>query len=182
MALVESVDLPLGSKMPDFELPDPFGKLYKSAELAGEKGLLIVFTCNHCPYAKALWKRFIRLAGYAGEVGINTVAVNPNIHPEYPEDSAEMMKKNIEVLKIDFPYMIDESQEIARQFFAQCTPDIYLYDADSRLVYHGRFDDNWQDEKAVTKEELKEAIENLSRGELVSPYQFPSMGCSIKWK
>jgi peroxiredoxin len=182
MALVESIDIPLGTEMPKFELKDPYGKLYKSDELFGEKGLLVIFTCNHCPYAIAVWPRVIKIAEYAKKLGINTVAINPNApNPSYPEDSAEKMKEKIKEWGINFPYLVDETQEVAKEFKAQCTPDIYLFDKKHRLVYHGRIDDNWQDETKVQKEELKEAIEKLSKGEKIPEEQYPSMGCSIKW-
>ena len=182
MALLESLDIPLGTKMPDFELKDPFGKLYKSNDLYGEKGLLVIFTCNHCPYAIAVWPRVVKLAKYARKLGINTVAINPNApNPAYPEDSAEKMKDKIKELGIDFPYLVDETQKVAKKFKAQCTPDIYLFNKNHELVYHGRVDDNWQDENKVTKEELKEAIEKLSKGEKIPEKQYPSIGCSIKW-
>ncbi|GJQ19807.1 MAG: thioredoxin family protein [Bacteroidia bacterium] len=179
---VQSVEVRLGSPMPPFELKDPEGKTYRSDALYGPKGLLVIFTCNHCPYAQAVWPRTIRLAGYARELGINTVGINPNIHPDYPEDAPEVMKERIKSWGITFPYLIDESQEIAKAFDAQCTPDIYLFDADKKLVYHGRVDDHWQDESKVTKEELKEAITNLAAGRPITGTQFPSMGCSIKWR
>jgi len=182
MALMYSVDVPLGTRMPDFELKDPFGNVYKSDDLYGDKGLLVVFTCNHCPYAIAVWPRLIRLSKYAKELGINTVAINPNIHPNYPEDAPEKMIEKIKEWGIPFPYLIDETQEVAKAFKAQCTPDIYLFDKDHKLVYHGRIDDNWQDESKVTKEELKEAITNLAEGKQINPVQYPSMGCSIKWR
>lgn len=182
MALMYSTDIPLGTKMPDFELKDPFGKTYKSDELFGEKGLLVVFTCNHCPYAIAVWPRLIKLADYAKTLGINTVAINPNIHPNYPDDAPEKMIEKIKEWGIKFPYLVDETQNTARAFKAQCTPDIYLFDKEKKLVYHGRIDDNWQDETKVTKHELKEAIENLAQGKPINPVQYPSMGCSIKWR
>lgn len=182
MALMYSTDIPLGTKMPYFELKDPFGKTYKSDELFGEKGLLVVFTCNHCPYAIAVWPRLIKLAEYAKTLGINTVAINPNIHPNYPDDAPEKMIEKIKEWGISFPYLVDETQNTARAFKAQCTPDIYLFDNEKKLVYHGRIDDNWQDETKVTKRELKEAIENLAQGKPINPLQYPSMGCSIKWR
>jgi peroxiredoxin len=182
MALTYSVDIPLGSRMPDFELKDPFDKVYKSDDLYGDKGLLVVFTCNHCPYAIAVWPRLIRLSHYAKNLGINTVAINPNIHPNYPEDAPEKMIEKIKEWNIPFPYLIDETQEVARAFKAQCTPDIYLFDKDHKLVYHGRIDDNWQDETKVTREELKQAITNLAEGKPIDPVQYPSMGCSVKWR
>ncbi|MDP2654181.1 MAG: thioredoxin family protein [Candidatus Omnitrophota bacterium] len=182
MALLESLVLPLGSGMEDFELRDPHGKIYRSQEQFGEKGLLVVFTCNHCPYALAVWPRLIRLAHYARKLKINTVAINPNIHPGYPEDAPAKMIEKIKEWGIDFPYLVDESQETAKTFKAQCTPDIFLLNAKKELVYHGRIDDNWQDEKKVTKEALKEALTALAGGLPVDRRQKPSMGCSIKWR
>ena len=182
MALLESIMVALGTKIPKFEIKDPLGKNYKSDELFAAKGLLISFTCNHCPYALAVWPRFIRLARHAAKLGINTVAINPNINPDYPDDSPENMVKKIKELGIDFPYLVDETQSIAKTFKAQCTPDIYLFNGKKELVYHGRIDDNWQDESKVKRQELKEAIDSLAAGKPVSKEQKPSMGCSIKWR
>lgn len=182
MALIESTAIPLGTRMPAFKLKDPNGKEFEGGKLYGQKGLLAVFTCNHCPYAIAIWPRLIQLAGHAKLVGVNTVGINPNIHPGYPEDAPPRMKEKIKEWGIDFPYLVDETQEIARAFRAQCTPDLYLFDANQKLVYHGRLDDNWQDESKVKKEELKEAIENLAAGKAIAQKQHTSMGCSIKWR
>ncbi len=182
MTLVESVDLPLGTGMPAFRLRDPCGKIHSHATLSGKKGLVVVFNCNHCPYANAQWPRLVRLARHARQLDINIVAINANIHPDYPEDAPEKMKGKINELGIDFPYLVDESQNVARAFKAQCTPDPYLFDGNGRLVYHGRIDDNWQDESKVTREELKEAVENLAAGRPIAEQQHSSMGCSIKWR
>ena len=181
MALVESILIPLGTKMPDFELKDPSGKSSKGSELYGERGLLIVFTCNHCPYALAVWPRVIRYAKYAKGMKINTIAINPNINPDFPDDSPEKMNEKIKEWGIDFPYLVDAKQETAAAFKAQCTPDIYLFDKNHKLIYHGRIDDNWQDENKVTKEELKEALNKYVSGLPLPKDQRPSMGCSIKW-
>ena len=161
MALLESIEVPLGSKIPEFSLPDPAGKTYSPAELVGPEGLLLIVTCNHCPYAMAVWPRSIALAEWAKPQGVNTVAINPNINPNYPDDAPEVMQQKITEWQISFPYLVDETQEVARALKAQCTPDIYLYDKNLELVYHGRIDDNWQDESKVTRQDLKEAIENL---------------------
>ena len=181
MALLESAIVPLGTKMPDFDLKDPDGVAHNGDARYGERGLLVAFTCNHCPYAQAVWPRLIRLAQYARGLRINTVAVNPNINPDFPEDSAENMMKMIKDSGIDFPYLVDETQQVAKSFKAQCTPDIYLYNKDRELIYHGRIDDNWKDESQVTKEELKEAMNNHAAGLPVPKDQKPAMGCSIKW-
>ncbi|NPA82266.1 MAG: thioredoxin family protein [Epsilonproteobacteria bacterium] len=182
MSLMKSIDIPLGSKMPKFELKDPLGKVYTSEDLMGKNGLLIYVTCNHCPYAKAVWKRLISAAEFAKKLDINTVAINPNIHPNYPEDSPSKMLDLIKEYDLKFPYLVDETQEVSKALQAQCTPDIYLYDSKGELFYHGRVDDNWQNEDEVTKEELKEAIMLLFTGKEPPKNQKPSMGCSIKWR
>src|SRR5437868_12212635 len=114
MALLESIKIPIGTPMPEFELKDAFGKSYKSKELFGERGLLIVFTCNHCPYALAVWPRVIRLANYAKGMRVNAIAINPNINPDFPDDSPPKMIEKIKELKIEFPYLVDETQDVAR--------------------------------------------------------------------
>lgn len=182
MALLESIMIPLGTQMPVFEAKDPHGKSFKGNELFGPKGLLINFTCNHCPYAIAVWPRFIKLARHAKSIGITTVAINPNINQNYPDDAPDKMIMKIKELGIDFPYLVDETQTIAKNFKAQCTPDVYLFDKDKKLVYHGRIDNNWQDETKVTSQELKVAIAALANGKPVLKDQKPSMGCSIKWR
>lgn len=181
MALLESILIPLGTAMPNFKLKDPFGKVFNSNELYGKQGLLLGFFCNHCPYALAVWPRFIHLAKYALEMHMNTVAINPNIHPDYPEDAPDQMIKKIKEWGIKFPYLVDENQDVAKAFKAQCTPDIFLFSEKQKLVYHGRIDDNWQDESKVTHEELKEALNNHMTGQPQAKNQKPCMGCSIKW-
>lgn len=182
MALLESIDIPLLSTMPNFALSDTNGNIVSRATVMGSKGLLVVFTCNHCPYAIAIWPRLIRLAQEAALKGVATVAINPNIHPSYPDDAPKKMKEKIAEWQIPFPYLIDETQKVAQAYKAQCTPDLFLMDTESRLVYHGRLDDNWKDESKVSKHELKTAIDQLASGQPIHQQQFPSMGCSIKWK
>ena len=182
MALVESLKLTLGMKMPDFSLPDAHGRTVSSDTLVGEKGLLVGFMCNHCPYAQAVWPRLIRLAAWCRPLGVHTIAINPNIHPDYPEDAPQKMAEKEKLWGIGFPYLADEHQQTARAFRAQCTPDLYLFNASRGLVYHGRLDDNWKDPAKVKREELKEAVEALIAGKTASGIQHPSMGCSIKWK
>lgn len=179
---IASIDIPLGTTLPTFTLKDPDGAAFNSDTLIGAKGLLVIFTCNHCPYAKAVWPRTIAIAGEAHGKGVGTVAINPNIHPAYPEDAPEVMKQKVKDWNIPFPYLVDETQEIARAFKAQCTPDIYLFDTAKKLVYHGRVDDNWQDEAQVTRHELRDAVENLINGNPIDAAQYPTIGCSIKWR
>lgn len=182
MALVESTAVALGTEMPDFTLCDPDGKAYEGRALYGPKGLVVAFTCNHCPYAIAVWPRLVRLSAKAKELGVATVAINPNIHPGYPDDAPKKMKEKVREWAIPFPYLVDESQGAAKAFKAQCTPDLYLYGADRRLAYHGRLDDNWQDEAAVTRAELWDAVQAVAQGRPAASPQRPSMGCSIKWR
>ncbi|MBT5856249.1 thioredoxin family protein [bacterium] len=181
MALVESVSIQLGTKMPDFFLATPDEESLSSDSLMGEKGLLVVFTCNHCPYAIAIWDRVIALANEFESKGISTVAINPNIHPGYPEDSSENMTRLIEQRGIEFPYLVDPDQSVARSYDAQCTPDLYLLNTKQELVYHGRLDDNWQRPDQVEKQDLRLAMTALVAGESLLDTQLPSMGCSIKW-
>jgi peroxiredoxin len=182
MALLESIDIPLGTKLPSFTLKDSFEKEFKSSELVGEKGLLVFVTCNHCPYAIAIWERVVALANFSKELGVNSCAINPNIHPNYPDDAPEIMREKVKEWNIEFPYLVDETQEVTKALKAQCTPDIYLFDKDAKLYYHGRLDDNWQEPNKVKNEELKEAVTSLCNGNPSPATQLPSMGCSIKWK
>ena len=181
MALMESTTVALGTAMPDFKLADPGGRAYEGRALYGPKGLLVAFTCNHCPYAIAVWPRLVRLAAKAKALGVETAAVNPNIHPGYPDDAPAKTTLKIKEWAVTFPYLVDETQAVAREFKAQCTPDLYLYGADRRLAYHGRLDDNWQEEGKVTKEELWDAVQALAAGRPPVTSQRPSLGCSIKW-
>lgn len=181
MALVASIHVDLGWQLPDLELKDTAGNSVHLSEQLGKNGLLVAFTCNHCPYAIAVWPRLVRHANAFRNMGVNTVAVNPNIHPDYPEDSVPAMKEKIAEWGIDFPYLVDEAQDAARMFEAQCTPDLYLFSADGRLYYHGRIDDYWKDEAKVTRQELVPAVEAMIAGKPPLQPQHPTIGCSIKW-
>lgn len=181
MALIESTRLSLGTAMPDFTLSDPAGKSYSQSSLMGPNGLMIVFTCNHCPYALAIWPRLIELYPFAQDLGISMVAINPNINPAYPDDSPQKMLEKKSAWRIPFPYLVDHTQTVAKNYQAQCTPDLYLLDQNSALAYHGRLDDNWKFPESVTREDLKEAMILLAEGKPAPRIQYPSMGCSIKW-
>ena len=182
MALVASIHVDIGWQMPDMDLKDVDGNTVNLSSQMGEKGLLVAFTCNHCPYAIAVWPRLIRHATRLKEMGINTIAVNPNIHPDYPADGVAAMKEKIGEWGIDFPYLADESQDVARAFDAQCTPDLYMFKADGKLYYHGRIDDYWKDESKVTRQELMPTAELLVVDENPPQPQHPTIGCSIKWR
>lgn len=182
MALVGSIHVAQGTRLPEFTLNDPDGVAHSSSELMGEKGLLLVVTCNHCPYALAVWPRLIRIARQIRGMGVNSVAINPNIHPDYPADGIPAMKEKIAEWGVDFPYLADETQDVARALNAQCTPDIYLYDHHGELQYHGRIDDYWKDEAQVTQQELLPAVEAMANGDEMPAIQHPTIGCSIKWR
>lgn len=181
MALVASVHIDFGWHLPDVVLADLAGRDVRLAEFAGKKGLLVVFTCNHCPYALAVWPRLIRHAAVLSAMGIETVAINPNIHPDYPDDSVSAMSDKVVEWGIGFPYLVDSTQQVARAFEAQCTPDIYMFDRNGQLYYHGRIDDAWKDEVKVTRQELLAAAELMIAGENPPSPQHPTIGCSIKW-
>lgn len=182
MALTYSQTIPFGEKAHNFLLPGIDGKTYSLNDFSDKEVLVIVFMCNHCPYVQACWQRLIKLQDKFKEKGIQLVGINANDDRDYPEDSFEKMKEYAARQSHNFPYLRDESQEVAKKYGAVCTPDIFVYDENRELVYHGRIDDNWQDEKKVTKRELEEALNALVRGEKPSRDQKPSMGCSIKWK
>ncbi len=181
MALVASIHVEPGWLLPDVELKDIDGQRVKLTDKMGKNGLLVAFTCNHCPYALAVWPRLIRHAAAFRQKGVNTVAINPNIHPDYPEDSTPAMKDKIAEWGVDFPYLADETQQTAHAFDAQCTPDLYLFDKDGKLYYHGRMDDYWKDETKVTQQELALAVDAMLAGQSAPQPQHPSIGCSIKW-
>lgn len=179
-----SEKLPLGWKAADFSLPDTEERMLSLADFSDKKGLLIVFTCNHCPYARASWPLMNDLhRRYSGQISF--VAINPNDEIAYPEDSfSEMKQKKVE-WGIPFPYLRDETQAVARAYNAQCTPDTYLFKKepdDFGLFYHGRINDNWQNPAQVKEKNLERAIEALIRDQKPPQSQPPSMGCSIKWK
>lgn len=182
MALLQSLPLPLGTPIIDFKLPDPDGKLHSPSDYADRKVLVVMFICNHCPYVQAIRERLIALQASYDPREVQLIGINANDAEKYPDDSPEAMKKAIVEFGINFPYLIDESQDVARSYQAQCTPDIYVFDRERKLAYHGRLDDNWKEPENVTKQELKEAIDALVRGEPAPEKQIFSIGCSIKWK
>lgn len=179
---IESTTINLGTKAEDFDLPATDDKIYSLNSFKDSKGLVIAFTCNHCPYAQAAWPLLTKLADEFIDKGVSFVGINPNDENLYPEDSFEVMKEKIDEWGINFPYLRDESQEVARKYGAVCTPEIFVYDQDRKLYYHGRVNDNWKEPEKVTKEDLKDALNSLFQGKSAPTDQNPSMGCSIKWK
>ncbi len=182
MVLLESKNLPLGTKANDFELRGIDESKHGLNDYSDAKVLVIIFMCNHCPYVQAVIGRLIELQEEFKNKGVQFVGINSNDSENYPEDDYEKMSEYAKKWGLNFPYLRDESQKVAREYKAQCTPDIFVFDEDRKLAYHGRIDDNWQHEDEVTKRELKQALKALINDEKVSERQNPSMGCSIKWK
>jgi peroxiredoxin len=183
MALTESTMLELGTTAPDFALRDVVtGKTVRRDDFRGQKGLLVMFICTHCPYVKHIEKGLAQLGSdYDGRLGI--VAISSNDAQNYPDDSPEGLKKQAQRMGFVFPYLYDETQAVARAYDAACTPDIYLFDKDFKLVYRGQFDGARPGNNLpITGQDLREAMDALLRGEKPSADQKASIGCNIKWK
>ncbi|MEA2700210.1 MAG: hypothetical protein QOI66_4481 [Myxococcales bacterium] len=179
---IETPAAELGAPCPSFQLPAVDGKTYARDDFASSPALVVMFICNHCPYVKAVEDRLIDLARTYGPRGAQLVAVCSNDAATYPDDAFPKLVQRWREKNYGFPYLHDESQDVARAFGAVCTPDIFVYDRDRRLAYRGRIDDSWKDESKVTRRELAAALDALLDGGRPSPQQRPSMGCSIKWK
>lgn len=183
MALEYSKGMPVGTPAPPFTLPATDGKTYTLDDFARAEVLVVVLTCNHCPYAKAAEDRLIEIQRDYADRGVRLVAINPNDATTHPEDSFEKMVERAERKGFNFPYLRDETQAVARAYDAACTPDIFVFDRDRKLVYNGRIDDNWQDPSKVTRHDLREVLDATLEGRAPDlPEVVPSMGCSIKWK
>lgn len=173
---------PLGTRAPDFALPDIDGIVVKRDDFAGMP-LLIIFMCNHCPFVIHVREKLVERVREYQDRGVAVVAINSNDVANYPDDSPEKMKKDARKYGYPFPYLYDESQEVARSYDAACTPDFFLYDAEHKLVYRGQFDDSRPgSDIPVTGEDLTRAVDAVLEGRPVLDGQKPSMGCNIKWK
>ena len=186
MALTYSQEIPLGSLAPSFTLKGTRDGLSEATfcleDFRGAKALLVAFICKHCPYVVAIQRRLSQLARDLVDRDLAVVAICSNDPTHYPEDSFENLKRQHRENGFVFPYLVDETQEVAKAYGAVCTPDFFVFDGEFKLRYHGRLDDNWQDQSKVTKHELRQAVEALLTGGTPSIDQMPSMGCSIKWK
>lgn len=182
MVLLESLKLPMGNPIINFSLPATDGKTYGLSDFSDKKVLVLIFMCNHCPYVHAVIDRLIAIQSDYADKGVQLIGINANDSDNYPEDSFDAMKEWYKEKGMNFVYLHDESQSVAKAYKAQCTPDIYVYDQNRQLVYHGRIDDNWQDESSVTKQELREALNAILNNTPISEKQLPTIGCSIKWK
>jgi peroxiredoxin len=170
-------------KAPDFVLTGVDGREWSLQQCAGEKGLLVMFICNHCPYVKAVIDRIIRDARDLAELGINSVAIMSNDPTEYTEDSFENMRLIAERLSFPFPYLFDETQQVAKSYGAVCTPDFFGYNADLKLQYRGRLDESRkQAADPSVRRDLFEAMKRIAETGRGPQDQIPSMGCSIKWR
>ncbi len=183
MAAVNSTMLPLGTPAPDFRLPDTHGRPVARDDVADAPALLVMFICNHCPYVKHIRGGLARFARDYQPRGLAIVAVNANDVAAYPEDRPEKMAEEKRQAGYVFPYLYDETQEVAKAYRAACTPDFFLFDRSRRLVYRGQFDDSRPgNDRPVSGADLRRAADAVLAGDPVAPEQRPSIGCNIKWK
>lgn len=184
MARTESTMMPLGTPAPAFNLPDTIsGNNTRFQDIKSDKGVVVMFICNHCPYVIHIQDQIVALAKSFQAKGIGFVAISSNDVENYPEDAPELMKVHAKKYDFTFPYLYDESQEIAKAYQAACTPDFYLFDGKDRCVYRGRMDGSTPGNGVpVTGEDLQAALNNLLEQLPIDTEQHPSMGCNIKWK
>jgi peroxiredoxin len=183
MALTPSTMLPLGTTAPDFQLPDTNGKTVSLADFKDKPALLVIFMCNHCPYVKHIRAGLAQLARDYAQRGAATVGISANDAANYPDDSPAKMAQEVKSAGYIFPYLYDESQAVAQAYRAACTPDIFLFDKQRKLVYRGQFDDSRPGNGIpVTGKDLRAALEEVLAGKPVPTDQKASIGCNIKWK
>ena|SRR5689334_10640624 len=183
MARTPSNMIPLGTELPAFILPDTVsGKSFSSEQLKG-KISVVMFICNHCPYVKHVNSQLVQLANDYMSKGVFFVAISSNDVVNYPDDAPDKMKMTAKELHYPFPYLYDETQEVAKAYDAACTPDFYLFDKNQKLVYRGQLDDSRPSlDLPVTGKDLREALDCVLSGKPVNEFQRPSIGCNIKWK
>jgi peroxiredoxin len=181
---VSSTMLELGTPAPDFRLPEPAtGRQVSLDDLAGTPALLVMFICNHCPYVKHIREGLADFAREYQAKGLAVVGINSNDVETHPDDSPERMKEEVEAAGYTFPYLFDETQEVAKRYRAACTPDFFLFDGDRKLVYRGQFDDSRpKNDQPVTGASMRAAVDAVLAGRPVDMEQKASMGCNVKWK
>jgi len=185
MSLTPSTMLEIGTKAPHFSLPDANGdgETVTLDDVSDGKALLVMFICNHCPFVKHVNEELVKLANDYKDKGLNTVAISSNNIETHPDDRPELMKEVAEDLNYPFPYLYDETQEVAKAYKAACTPDFFLFDENLKLAYRGQLDDSRPgNDKPVTGKDLRAAIDDVLAGNEVTAKQKPSAGCNIKWK
>lgn len=182
MVKTASTMLPLGTLAPDFRLPNVDGSIVSLDDVADSKALVVVFMCNHCPFVKHIAAELVRLSkDYAGK-GVKLVGISSNDVATYPDDSPEAMKEEARVQGYDFPYLYDETQEVAQAYRAACTPDFFVFDANRKLAYRGQLDDSRpKNGLPVTGKDLRNALDLIVSGQSAPAEQRPSIGCNIKW-
>ncbi len=182
---VESTMLPLGTKMPSFNLLGIDGEMYTNEIFDGKKGSLVMFICNHCPFVKHVNEEIVNLSDeiMGNDIGVIGINSNDSTQEKYAEDSIDKMREYADNLGYNFPYVVDEDQSVAKDFTAQCTPDFFLFDSDQNLVYRGQLDGSRPGNDVPTNgENLRSAIQALLNNEDPISEQLPSMGCNIKWR
>jgi len=183
MVATNSTMLALGTKAPDFRLPDTSGKIVSVSDFESAPALLVVFMCNHCPFVKHIRSGLAQLARDYLPRGVAVAGINSNDANNYPDDSPAKMAQEVKSAGYVFPYLYDETQEAAKAYRAACTPDFFLFDKDQRLAYRGQMDDSRPGNGIpVTGRDVRAALDALLAGREVSPNQKPSIGCNIKWK
>ena len=174
--------LPLGTQAPDFELPDTDGKTVRLSQFEGAHAYLVMFICNHCPFVVHVKGELAKLAKEYQDRGVAVVAINANDVTTHPDDSPEKMKQDKEKFGYTFPYLFDESQEVAKQYHAACTPDFFVFDEDRKLAYRGQMDDTRPGGAKPDGSDLRAALDAVLAGKPAPEEQKPSMGCNIKWR
>lgn len=184
MAYIESTMLDLGTKAPNFTLPDTVsGKTISLSELASNKGTVVMFLCNHCPYVIHVNEEIVKISAEYQAKGVAFVGISSNDEVNYPQDGPDKMKIHAEETGYNFPYLYDETQEVAKAYDAACTPDFYIFDGEQRLVYRGRLDNSRIGNGIpLSGNDLRAALDVMLAGGAISEKQYPSGGCNIKWK
>ena len=183
MVKTASTMLDIGTPAPDFSLPNVDGKTVSLADFKGKPALLVMFICNHCPFVKHVADQLARLGGEYQAKGVGIVAISSNDAANYPDDSPELMAREVESRGYKFPYLYDESQAVAKAYKAACTPDFFVFDKDHKLAYRGQLDDSRPDSGIpVTGKDLRAALDAVLAGGRPAEPQKPSIGCNIKWK
>lgn len=184
MAAVETTNLPLGFTAPEFNLPDSVsGNKYSFENLKGDKGTVVMFICNHCPFVKHVFDQLVALGNDYKKNGFGFIAISSNDVEKYPQDGPDLMKELAEEKAFPFPYLYDETQDVAKAYNAACTPDFSIFDAENKCVYRGQLDDSRpSNDLPVNGSSIRNVLDALLETGTYSGDQIPSIGCNIKWK